>query len=182
MPVAPLDYTIRLIAQNDNCKLFKSGSAQFAPLKTFLQRQAIDFHAAGIAKTYVAVISADKDKPDIVIGFIALSCSEIDIRNGYTLEDCPHANRYETLPAVKIVRLAVDERYRGFGVGENLVALSIAIVNDLIVPDIGCRFLIADAKREAVNFYLRQGFTLLDTETNRGHQTPVMFIDLLTLE
>jgi hypothetical protein len=47
-----------------------------------------------------------------IIGFVTLTCSEIDLQNGYDLADCSYANNYEFLPAVKIARLAVDARYR----------------------------------------------------------------------
>ena len=170
-------------------KSFSTGHASFAPLKNFLIKQAFDFHSGNIAKTYVAVkLQASDDgqmveAPDLgVLGYMTLTCSEIDIRNGYTVEDCPYANRYESLPAVKIARLAVDQRYRGQRIGDKFVALAIAIASDVIAPIIGCRFVVTDAKTEAVNFYNKVGFTLLDTETNRAAETPVMFVDIRCLE
>ncbi len=180
---AGCEYSIRLIESNDNSKPFKSGSEEFAPLKTFLQKQAYDFHVANIARTYVAVRSGAKTgDPDIVIAFIALVCSEVDIRNGYSVEDCPYANRYESLPAIKIARLAVDQRYRGQGIGPTLVSMAIALAMDVVSPNVGCRFIVTDAKEGAINFYQREGFTLLDTEENRVAETPVMFIDLMKMD
>lgn len=81
------------------------------------------------------------------------------------------------MPAVKIARLAVDSRYRGKGIGDQLVALSIAIVTDLIAPYIGCRFIITDAKQHAIGFYQKLGFTLLNTDLQQD--APAMFIDIL---
>lgn len=186
-----VDYVIRELKPSDRINSFKTGAAAFAPLKSFLRNQAKDFHTGNIAKTYVAIkLLVDKDVPVIepveddvsgILGYLTLTCSEIDIRNGYALEDCQYANRYESLPAVKIARLAVDERYRGVRVGENLVSIALAIAADVIAPAVGCRFVVTDAKSEAVKFYTRTGFTLLDTDVNRQSETPVMFIDLLPL-
>ena len=79
-------------------------------------RIAEQFQQSSIAQTYVA-ITGDKR----VIGFVTLTCSEIDLQNGYDVADCSQANGYEFLPAVKIARLAVDTRYRGCGIGSILL-------------------------------------------------------------
>lgn len=171
-----VDYSFRQLDANDSTKAFKSGDPEFAPLKGFLKNQALEFQNARIAITYVAV-REDAAQP-VVIGFITLICSEIDIRNGYEVTDSEHANRYETLPAVKIARLAVDARYREAGLGKQLVDIAIALATDQISSVVGCRFLVTDAKKPAVSFYERNGFTVLDTEENRGNATPIMFLDL----
>lgn len=166
--------SIRAIEQNDNVNAFSTGSAEYLPLKTFLRNQAIDFHFSNIVKTYVAV-----DDQNRVWGYTSLMCSDIELEDGYDVEDCEGANCYETLPAVKIARLAVDSRLRGKSLGTSLVALSVAIAKDRIMPNVGCRFLVVDAKQDAVSFYRdKMGFTLLDTEENGNNEHPVMFIDL----
>ena len=171
-----LNYKIRPILDSDKVNSFKSGDALYAPLKSFLKNQACHFQASHVAQTYVAV-----GDNDVVFGYVTLTCSEVDLRNGYSLEDCERANDYDSLPAVKIARLAVDSRYRGNDIGENLIArvLSVAIMN--ISPVVGCRFIIADAKQEAIGFYLKQGFLLLDTEENKGRSEPIVFFDLLPI-
>lgn len=97
------DYYIRKLEASDTVQNFKVGSEEFLPLKTFLQKQAKQFQQSSIAQTYVAVTD-DKN----IIGYVTLTCSEIDLQDGYELADCSHANNYEFLPAVKIARLAVD--------------------------------------------------------------------------
>ena len=169
-----VDYITRSLLDGDDVKGFKAGHQDFQPLKTFLQNHAVEFQSASIAQTYVAVLAGTNK----VIGFITLTCSEIDLKDGYELVDCEYANRYDSLPAIKIARLAIDSRYRKQGIGEKLVDLAIVIVIERIAPQIGCRFLITDAKQPAVNFYEKQGFTLLDTEDNRVSENPIMFMDL----
>ena len=166
--------SIRAIEQNDHVNAFSTGNAEHLPLKNFLRNQAIEFHFSNIVKTYVAV-----DDQNRVWGYTSLMCSDIELEDGYELEDCDGANCYETLPAVKIARLAVDSKLRGKGLGRNLIEFSIAIAKDMIMPHAGCRFLVVDAKQDAVSFYRDKiGFTLLDTEGNENTEHPVMFIDL----
>lgn len=183
------DYTIRSLSQQDNLKKFKTGDPAYQPLKAFLSNQAINFQIALVAQTYVAVTLDDNNRDTgNVIGFITLTCSEIDLRNGYSVDDCEHANKYDSLPAVKIARLAVDKNYRthitdgsivkGKRIGEMLVNFAIAITVDMISSQVGCRFLITDSKKPAVGFYEKIGFTFLDTEDNRNSDNPILFIDL----
>lgn len=150
--MAESGYYIRKLELSDKTQHFKVGGESFLPLKTFLQKQAKQFQQASIAQTYVAV-TADKS----IIGFVTLTCSEIDLQDGYNVADCSRSNHYEFLPAVKIARLAVDSRYRGLGIGSTLVDYALALICDRIAENVGCRFVVTDAKREAVDFYQKQG-------------------------
>lgn len=170
-------YFIRKLEMADSVQSFKVGSKSALPLKTFLQKQAKHFQQSSIAQTYVAATD-----DSAIIGFVTLTCSEIDLQNGYELADCKIANHYEFLPAVKIARLAVDSRFRNYGVGSTLVDYAIAIIRDNIADHIGCRFVVTDAKSEAVSFYEKQGFTLLDSEDGNPSEHRLMFLDLASLQ
>jgi GNAT superfamily N-acetyltransferase len=126
-----------------------------------------------LAKTYAA-FSESK-----VAAYITLVCGEITLEGNAKLLDEPDLNyNYKGYPSVKIARLAVDTRHRGADLGSFLVKLALGIATDRICPAIGCRFVSVDAKKESVGFYLKQGFTLLDTPDNKRRNAPVMFIDL----
>ena len=168
------NYIIRQLDVSDKVNSFKTGDSLFTPLKTFLKKHAKEFQHSHIAQTYVAV-----DSNNIVLGFVTLTCSEVDLRNGYDIDDCNHANSYDSLPAIKVARLAVDSRYRGNAIGENLISHALSIAIEQIAPAVGCRFIITDAKQQAVEFYLKQGFILLDTKDNKLRDEPIMFFDLL---
>lgn len=171
-----------------NHSRFKSGSSEFQPLKTFLQRDALRFQTGCIAQTYVIVDDNTRQDNEVsltefaydVLGYITLTCSQVSLAD-YDLGDCAAAARYEFLPAVKIARLAVDSRFRGWGIGSKLFGHALLIAVDDIGPLIGCRFLITDAKRSAIDFYARQGMEMLDTEENHAADHPLMFIDLCDL-
>lgn len=169
---------IRKIRTEDPTRI-SSGSSSFQPLKTFLKRNAKNFQESHIATTYVlGKIDPEKETIFKMLGYITITNSEIDVQDTYPLHDCPHANNYNSLPAVKIARLLVDNDYRGYGVGKSLFNHVLAMVMDELVPRVGCRFIIADAKKEAIGFYEKRGFSLLDTEKNREKDEPIMFLDL----
>jgi ribosomal protein S18 acetylase RimI-like enzyme len=172
-------FSIEPFSEQNDVKNFKMGDNAFQPLKTFLQKQALDFQLSRIAQTYVAIPNSEIDNAvRKVIGYVTLTCSEIELQEGYEITDCERANQYDFLPAIKIARLAVDERYRANGIGEELVDLAVTLSADVISTHVGCRFLIADAKPQAIKFYERCGFTLLDTLKNRTSEHPIMFVDL----
>ncbi len=165
-------FYIRKLKQTDNVQNFKLGNEAFLPLKTFLQKQAKAFQQSNVAQTYVALTN------NSIAGFITLTCSEIDLQQNYDLSDCTHANNYEYLPAVKIARLAVDSRYRDKGIGSALVDFAIALIRDRVADSVGCRFVVTDAKIEAVEFYDKQGFTVLNSYKADISDYHLMFLDL----
>lgn len=132
-----------------------------------------------VAQTYIACGREGSAGEHEVFGYITLTCSEVDIRNGYELKDCPSTSRYDSMPAIKIARLAVDTRYRKRGIGESLLELSLAITLETIAPATGCRFLITDSKLDSVSFYRRFGFQVLNEDQLKDPAAhPIMFIDL----
>lgn len=177
-----INYHIRELKKEDKLKSFKTGHEDFQPLKTFLINDALSYHCKNIAKTYVA-IKLEEGRDVSVIGFITMICSEIDISSGNVpIEDFPKiADRYTSLPAIKIARLAVDSRYRKNKIGISLIAIAFALATDQIAPHVGCRYVVTDAKKAAVSFYEKSGFLMLDTQENRNSDTPVMFLDINSL-
>jgi ribosomal protein S18 acetylase RimI-like enzyme len=166
------EFALREISPDDSVSGLSLGAPEFTPLKTFLRRYAKKFHAANAAKTYVFASSTGK-----VVGYITLVCSQIEIDPPDGLDDYPHKD----FPAVKIARLAIDRHCRGNDLGEQLVQLAVAISTKSVMPHVGCRFLAVDSKQESLRFYEKQGFRILDTETNRSRDHPLMFMDLTKL-
>lgn len=149
------------------------------PLKSFIQNNALEYQIANVAVTYVAILPpAEHGARPRVIGYITLTCSEIELNGTYALDDCEHANRYPSMPALKVARLASHAGYAGNKIGSVLMEFAIAMAADHIAQSVGCRFLVTDSKAQSVRFYEKIGLTLLDTEENRGRQEPVMFLDL----
>lgn len=173
---APESLVLREIKHSDSPTGLSLGSEEFVLLKTFLRKHAKEFHSANIAKTYV-LVPDNGDRPKIW-GYISLMCSQITLNGAHDLEDCQAANNYRNLPAIKIARIATDKTIQGCGYGSAMVEVAISIALNDIMPKVGCRFLIVDAKKFAIKFYEQVGFTMLDTEKNRNAEHPLMFIDL----
>lgn len=156
---------------NDGVTALSLGNQVFTPLKTYLGKHAKAHQRASLARSYVAV-----DNENRVKAYVTIICGEIEVLIDHNGEDVQYD--YTKYPAVKIARLAVDRRLRGSGLGRSLIELATGVTRDIVCPNVGCRFLVVDSKQESVNFYLKCGFTILDTEDNRNRDEPVMFIDL----
>ena len=173
------DSFIRLIEPGDRLTGLSLGDSSFTPLKTFIQKHAKDFQAKSLARTYGAFLQTGTNIK--LIGYITLVCGEIVISEIDTklVGDVDYS--YLQYPAVKIARLATHSNYREQGIGKSLVELALGIAQDAISPAVGCRFVVVDAKKNAVDFYLKRGFSLLETEENKIREIPIMFVDLQKL-
>lgn len=170
-----LDLDIRLIRPGDRLTGLSLGHADFTPLKTFLQRHALEYEQQSLARTYAA-FQADPQK---VLGYITLVCGEVVTDDGHDglIEGVDY--RYRQYPAVKIARLAVDTSLqRRAGLGRHLVDLALGTARREVCPSVGCRFVMVESKRAAVKFYEKCGFTMLNTPANKERNEPVMFVDL----
>lgn len=176
-------FTLRHLASTDSAKSMKAGYAAFAPLKTFAQRHAHRYEEERLSRTYVV----HDDAVGCLAAYMTLVCSEV--ASGEQMVEAQEQGLhfpYRHWPAVKISRLLVDARYRREGarhqenmrLGATLVKLAIGVAMEQICPAVGCRFVMVDSKAEAVEFYERLGFRLLDTDANREREERIMFIDL----
>ncbi|MEO6041718.1 MAG: GNAT family N-acetyltransferase [Croceibacterium sp.] len=175
MAAGELSVVVKQIEPGDRLTGLSLGDAAFTPLKTFLQRHAQKYEAQSLARTYAA-IRGDNQK---VAGYVTLVCGEVVTDDGDDLLHEPGLRYlYNHYPAVKIARLAVDKELAGAGLGRALVKLALGQAKRIVCPAVGCRFVVVDSKSQAVKFYEKCGFTLLDTPANRERDEPVMFIDL----
>lgn len=172
-------FEIRPIEAGDRLTGLSVGADKFLPLKTFIQKHAKTYQAQSLARTYGAFSTAPALRGKL-LGYVTLVCGEVVIEDDDPLLPLGEGvdYRYRHYPAVKIARLAVDARQRGQDIGTQLLDLSLAITLEVICPEVGCRFLMVDAKQDSVGFYSKAGFTMLDTPANRQRDEPVMFIDL----
>ena len=111
---------------------------------------AADARKRGTAVVYVSFCG------DTVAGFYTLSAHSVtrsDVSGGWFKRNAP-----EQIPAVLLGMMGVDERYKGCGLGAQL--LRDAILNALKIADLaGARALIVDpVDASAARFYERFGF------------------------
>ena len=141
------------------------------------------YHYAGqnqfklhLAITYVATIERR------LLGFATVTVGSLERR---TLPSARMRRRLPSypLPVLRLARLGVDERAQGLGVGRALLChvLSLALSQR---DSLGCIGVVTDAKPDAVGFYERYGFELLEGVREgalHGEPTP-MFLAIGTVD
>ena len=87
---------------------------------------------------------------------------------------------YHSLPALKVGRLCVDDRFLRKGLGTLMLAFAVKVANHIFNEYAGCRFIVLDAKRnhqnDPIHFYKKVGFLPLK-ERKKG--TMPMYLDLI---
>lgn len=93
------------------------------------------------------------------------------------VKEIPFRKRYSSLPAVKIARLGVQERYKRKGVGSALLNITKLIF--LTNNRTGCRFITVDAynTEEAIGMYQKNHRAFI-TVADKDNETRIMYYDL----
>lgn len=90
-----------------------------------------------------------------ILGFVTVAAAELEIA-GLPASRRKGLPAYP-LPALRIARLAVDERFQGRGVGAELLKQALIIAR-ATAEAVGCVGVVVDAKQDAIPFYTRYGF------------------------
>ena len=122
-----------------------------------------------IATAFVAVDAAT----NALAGYYTLSATQVlftDLDEDWR----KRLPRYPSLPAVLVGRLAVDERFKGRGLGGVLL---FDAARRTMASDIAARFMLVDALNEgAVRFYEHHGFRRVPDDARR------LFVPLSVLD
>ena len=84
------------------------------------------------------------------------------------------------LPALRLARLAVAKDVHGQGIGKRLLRATFDLAHEM-AERIGCVGVVVDAKPDAIEFYQRYGFQLLEVTRGTLGDRPVpqmMFLPL----
>ncbi|MFQ6073434.1 MAG: GNAT family N-acetyltransferase [Methanosarcinales archaeon] len=154
------------LAEDDDLSAFNSSSED---LNDFLKKDAWIYQKNLMGKTFLC-----KYKENIV-AYITLLTDSIKVKEiqNEDKEEKVHISYY---PAVKIGRLAVDQRFEHQGIGTFLLKTAIGNAIELS-KYAACRFVILDAKRESIEFYKKQYFKLIKKHEKKRY--PTMYFDLL---
>lgn len=150
-------------------------------LNDFLFEDAKHFQKELMAVTYLL----EDAQEDVTVAYFSLLADRISFNpeeksvwNNIN-RNIPNPKRRRNYPAVKIGRLAVNERYAHAGVGTFVLdSIKYAFTT---VKRLGCRFLTVDALSSATPFYIRNGFRFF-TEQDKMDKTRLMFYDLKNFE
>ena len=142
---------IRALRESDDRSGFRSGDAD---LDRFFHRYAgQNQFRHHLSVTYVAAEGGR------LAGYFAVSVGHLE------LDQLPLVYRRKLprypLPILRLARLAVDESFRGSGIGTRLLKAVLQMALRL-AEDFGCTGVVVDAKPAAMPFYEKFGFTPLD--------------------
>jgi ribosomal protein S18 acetylase RimI-like enzyme len=128
---------------------FSSGSA---PLDRYLKEQVTQDMRRRIAACFVAL------EDQRIAGYYTLASASV-LLNDLPASVTKKLPRYPTVPAIRMGRLAVDQAYKGQGLGASLLADAL---DRSIRSEIAAYALIVDAKDgQAAAFYQHHGFMAL---------------------
>jgi ribosomal protein S18 acetylase RimI-like enzyme len=136
-----------LTAQHD-CSTFDCGSE---PLNRYFRQQVTQDARRRVTACFVAV----EQGRGVLAGYYTVASSSVP------LTDLPEAlakklPRYPSVPAVRMGRLAIDQQFRGKGLGAAMLADALA---RSVKAEIAAYALVVDAKdAQAAAFYRHHGF------------------------
>ena len=117
-------------------------------LDEFLKCDALDQQNQNLNVTYLAVHKNE------ILGYVSISADKIE---------CKKINKkievkYPFYPSVKICRLAVNQKYKGIGLGNEILASICGLIKNLS-KELGVKFITVDAYLNAYEFYKKNSFT-----------------------
>jgi len=172
----PEDIKIEIISNDYDIKSFKSYEKE---LVDFLIEDALENQQQRLSVTFLWF---HKEK---LVSYLTLLNDKINLEGNLKEFFKEKGIHYKSLPALKIGRVCVDDRYLRRGLGRLMILSTIKIANGINKNKSGCRFITLDAKRnsdrklDSIHFYKKMGFKILK-ERRKG--TTPMFLDLKLIE
>lgn len=156
-------------------------------LVEFLKEDALRSQELSIANTFLVFdksnLKSSKQKREklMLLGYVSILADSLKLDSRLKVDFRNKNIHYGSLPALKIGRLCVDDKYRGHGIGECIISWVLKRVYYLN-QNVACRFITLDAKRhqdkdkDSYNFYIKYKFQVLKTKKLRGHTA--MYLDI----
>lgn len=173
-------YDIRRLKRKETVKSFDCGDAD---LNDFILKESALYRQALLAVSYI--VESKKDS-SVVSAYFSLANDRVSLTdftnktefNRFRKHRFVNEKRLKSYPAVKICRLGVSSSMKGMHLGSFLLNFikSYFVVNNKT----GCRFLTVDAYADAIPFYQKNGFVLLNDE-DADADTRLLYFDLETI-
>ena len=170
------DIVLRRLGEDDVVSCFDCGDDD---LNDFIFGDALLYFKVRLATTYVL---EDKNTQD-TIGYFSLAHDRISLTdfptnsayNRFRKQFFAQGKMFKSYPALKICRLATDQKYRGEGIGTMMVNMIVTSYKS--DNKAGCRFITVDAYANALPFYYKLGFVPLSKE-DEDAPTRLLYFDL----
>lgn len=162
------DVTIFSLSARHNLNSFNCTNHD---LNDFLKNDALENQEQMVSRTYVCFYEEQ------LVGFYTLTTDIIEVKH---VEETHQWNgyKYSRYPAIKLARLSVDSRFERKGIGKLLLFAAVGIALD-VSNYVGCRYITVDAKQEAIKFYKKHGFIVV--EKTRSKNEPTMYLNIPTI-
>lgn len=159
-----MKFKVKKLKENHKLDEFKSYEKD---LERFLIEDALDNQRENISLTFLFF------KNQKLVSYISLLNDRIDLNKKLQKRFKKKNIHYKTLPALKIGRMCVHDRFLQQGLGKKMILFAIQKAYEISLQKAGCRFLIVDAKDNAMGFYKKLDFKFLDEK-----QSDLMFLDV----
>jgi predicted GNAT family N-acyltransferase len=136
-------------------------------MNSFLQEEALNEQNSGLNNTFLLF------KDGHLAGFVSLCADSLKLSEK---EKESEGVSYETIPALKVARLAVDYRFHRNGLGKKLLDFSVANALHLANNFCGVRFLTLDCYAHRLSYYKQYGF--IENEIHNDGRPPHLPISL----
>ena len=155
----------KILDKSDDVKAFSCGTSK--DMDDFIQKEALIFQEQCLGITYVFNYESK------LIGFATLCMGHLNKQKIGSKDRLPkHIGSY---PSLLIGALAVSKSYQGNDIGTFICdyCFDKAVKLSQIL---GCRFLVVDAIKSAVDFYIKYGFILAPKQEKEKQK--LMFLDI----
>ena len=149
-------YRIEPLSKKHDRGHFNSG---VEALDTYLRNSAGQDLKRDVASVFVVV----EPETGVICGYYTLATGSI-LFVSIPVDERKSLPKYESLPAVRLGRLAIDKNHQGRRLGEFLLYDSFKYA---LSQSIAWKFFIVDAKEHAINFYLKFGFNAFADDRTR---------------
>ena len=186
------NYRFETLTEEHDLSNFKCASDD---LNDFLKSDALTQQKSKLNLTKLVMCD------DVIVGYVSLLTDTIplkDIRD----EECKHdikghlniTSKRRKLPAIKIGRFAIDERYTHKGLGSEILMSVLFNVKNIAENDVGLRFVTVEGYASAYTFYTTHNFISLKKDDENikekldiiiernPEQTFYLYLDLRVLE
>lgn len=159
-----------------NIDLIKSFQCHEKELVDFLVEDAYNNQINKISVTYLFFLVKTRQ----LVGYVTVLADAINLNAELKKYFRDKDIHYKSLPALKVGRIAVDDRFAGKGIGTCMMKFSIFLSVKIYQEAAGCRFITLDAKRSRAgeldpsHFYKKIGFNVLK---GREKGTIPMYMD-----
>lgn len=176
--IKPSELRVEKIAQAHQ-KAINDFESYEPELKEFLVEDALNQQDRKISVTYLWFLRETND----FVGYITFSPDCVKLKSIDPMLSAKFRDKginYKSLPALKIGRLCVDNRFLRRSVGTLFIQFAIQVAKE-ISSKVGCRFIYLDAKRnddsskDAIHFYKNIGFQIYKERNKK--ETP-MYLDI----